>query len=197
MDRRPRLLPAPDSEPGLAEASDDDLMTLAQAGRRDAFAVLVERHAGRVFALCHRYVWDRQLALELAQDTWAQVFEQRERYRPQGQFVVWLITAARNRCRNHLRHRAIALRHRQQPDAATDHDPGMPIDVLLAAERRRRVERALARLALPLREALLLRYEHELRYEQMSQILRVPEATLRSRVHQALKLLHRWLETNP
>jgi RNA polymerase sigma factor (sigma-70 family) len=198
MDRaKPQLRVVPSKDTGLLHSSDDELMILAQAGRRDAFAVLVERHAGRVFAVCFRYVSDQQLALELAQDTWAQAFEQRDHYAARGQFVVWLITAARNLCRNHLRHRAIVRRHCQQetgaPQTATIN---MPIEELLVAEERRQMRRAVAKLPLPLREALFMRYEHELRYEEMSQVLCVGEVTLRSRVHHALKLLRRWLEAS-
>jgi RNA polymerase sigma-70 factor (ECF subfamily) len=188
-----RLLPRPDA--ALAECSDDELMTLAQAGLRDAYAVLVERHAARVIALCTRFVGERPLALELAQETWVGLWEQRARYEAQGQFIAWLLSAARNRCRNHVRHHAIARRHQQQA-SETVSEPDAPIERLLAAERQRQVERAVARLPAALREAVWLRFEQELRYEQMSQILRVGEGTLRSRVHHALRLLRRWLETS-
>jgi RNA polymerase sigma factor (sigma-70 family) len=188
-----RLLPSPSTP--LSERSDDQLTTLAQAGLRDAFAVLVERHAGRVVAVCARYVGDSQLALELAQETWLSVWTERERFDAQGRFVVWLITTARNRCRNQLRHHSIVRRHQQQTFEPTP--AAGQIERLLQAERRRQLQDALAHLPEPLRDALALRYEHELRYEQMAEVLHVGEITLRSRVHQALKLLRKWLETKP
>jgi DNA-directed RNA polymerase specialized sigma24 family protein len=45
-----------------------------------------------------------------------------------------------------------------------------------------------------MREALLLRYAEELRYDEMSEVLRASESTLRSRVHHGLRLLRELLE---
>jgi RNA polymerase sigma-70 factor (ECF subfamily) len=198
----PRLLPpAAASGTPLEERTDDDLMTLSQAGMREAFAVLVARHAVRAAQACARLTNDRQLGLELAQETWAAVWEHRAQYRPDGGgFVVWLITVARNRCRNHLRGRAVAARHADAAAAAVL-GPALgaaasadQIDALLIEERRRRVREALGRLPAAMREALLLRYGEELRYDQMAAVLGAGESTLRSRVHHGLKLLRNLLE---
>jgi RNA polymerase sigma-70 factor (ECF subfamily) len=45
-----------------------------------------------------------------------------------------------------------------------------------------------------MREALVLRYAQELRYDEMAAILRIGESTLRSRVHHGLRLLRDLLE---
>jgi len=178
----------------LAERSDDDLMRLAQAGSRAAFAALVERHAARVVALCARFVNDAHAGQELAQDTWVAVWQQRDRYRTEGGFVPWLITVARNLCRNHLRHRNVGERHAR----ATSHEPTPPspdqIDRLLLEERDRAVQNALADLPDAMREALLLRYGEELRYDEMAEVVGTGESTLRSRVHHGLKMLKDKLE---
>ena len=95
----PRLVRAkPPAEDALSERSDDELVQLAQAGVKDAFAVLVERHAQRVVNLCSRFAGDAQLGRELAQDTWVMVWRGRDKYRTEGGFVSWLVTVARNHC---------------------------------------------------------------------------------------------------
>jgi DNA-directed RNA polymerase specialized sigma24 family protein len=45
-----------------------------------------------------------------------------------------------------------------------------------------------------MREALLLRYAEELRYDEMVEVLGAGESTLRSRVHHGLRLLKNLLE---
>lgn len=180
----------------LGDRTDDELMALAQAGAREAFAVLVERHAARVVRLCVRFVGDRDLGAELSQATWVDIWFRRALYRADGQFVVWLITAARNRCRNHLRHSGIARRHAAAAAILGETATADRIDELLVAERRRRVRDALARLPQPMREALLLRYAEELRYDEMAKVARAGESTLRSRVHHGLRLLRKLLEKN-
>ena len=186
-----RVVSAPPSTQ-LQACSDDELMCLAQAGRRDAFATLVERHAPRLANLCVRFVQDAALGVELAQDTWLKVWAERARYRHEGRFEVWLVTLARNACRNQLRAQR-ARRRREQQVEPTPLSPG-GVEPLLARERELRVHGALDSLPVALREVLLLRFADELRYEQMQQILGVSESTLRSRVYHGLKRLRRYLE---
>jgi RNA polymerase sigma-70 factor, ECF subfamily len=191
----PRLVRAPDPpQDALLERNDDELMLCACAGLRSAFAVLVERHAVRVVNLCARFVNDAQLGRELAQDTWVLVWQGREKYRGDGGFVAWLVTVARNHCRNELRRRKAVAAHARAPvvdDAAVS--PGQ-LDSLLVEERRRRVRAALAELPLSLREALLLRYGEDLRYDEIASVVGTGESTLRSRVHHGLKALKEKLE---
>jgi RNA polymerase sigma-70 factor, ECF subfamily len=186
----PRLVRAKaPAEDALTERSDDELMQLAQAGLRDAFAVLVERHAQRIVQLCSRFANDPQLGRELAQDTWVMVWQGRDKYRAEGGFVPWLITVARNRCRNQLRRRKLAVAHDLEAPPPDSPRSAGQLDELLREERRRRVRLALAELSFPMREALLLRYAEELRYDEMTNVVGSGESTLRSRVHHALKIL--------
>jgi len=173
-------------------------MRLAQTGLRSAFAALVERHAERVLSLCRRFVRDGHRGEELAQDTWVAVWNHRDRYRAESDFVPWLLTIALNRCRNHVRrpHVVVSVPNEHRAPAATaleDQSPAQ-LDRLLTEERRQRVRAALDELAVPMREALLLRFGEELRYDEMTSIVGVGESTLRSRVHHGLKLLRRKLE---
>jgi RNA polymerase sigma-70 factor (ECF subfamily) len=190
----PRLVRVPEApQNALAERTDDELMQLAQAGLKSAFEVLVERHARRVVALCSRFVNDAQLGRELAQDTWVMVWQRRESYRAEGGFSSWLVTVARNHCRNQLRRRKLAAAHEHLAPADAGSSSAQ-LDELLVEERRRRVRAALAELSVPLREAVLLRYAEELRYDQMTVVVGTGESTLRSRVHHALKALKQKLE---
>jgi RNA polymerase sigma-70 factor (ECF subfamily) len=194
----PRLVRSQEpSQDSLAARSDDELMTLAGAGLRSAFAVLVERHAERVVNLCARFFNDAELGRELAQDTWILVWRGREKYRPEGGFVPWLVTVARNHCRNELRRRKVAeVRERAPVSDELGSTPGQ-LDELLVEERRRRVRAALAELSPPLREALLLRYGEDLRYDEITQVVGTGESTLRSRVHHGLKALKQKLSEEP
>lgn len=171
-------------------------MALAQADIREAFAVLVERHARRIVRLCARYSGNAELGAELAQATWVEVWFRRAQYRGDGRFLVWLITVARNRCMNHVRRNGVARRHANAMAVLGEMASPDRIDELLAAERKRRVRDALARLPEPMREALMLRFGEDLRYDEMAKVTRVGESTLRSRVRNGLRLLRKSLERN-
>jgi RNA polymerase sigma-70 factor, ECF subfamily len=192
--RAPRLVPPPGP---LSDRTDDELMTLAQAGVREAFAVLVERHAERLVRACARFVGDSEAGAEIAQETWVAVWARRENYCAEGRFFVWLVTAARNLCRNHLRRHGVVRRHADASRVSAD-PSGPPsasqIDRLLVEERRRRVQHVLSRLPERMREALLLRFGEELPYDEMAEVLGVGESTLRSRVHHGLRILKEKME---
>ncbi|HVH46065.1 MAG TPA: RNA polymerase sigma factor [Labilithrix sp.] len=181
----------------LAERDDDALMLLASGGQRDAFRVLVERHGSRVVRFCTRMTSDRRIAEELAQETWLSVWGARDTYKPNGQFVVWLLVAARNRCLN--ARRGDARRSRvfvAEPEGGFDDAPAddpAQLDRLIAAEERRRVARALAELPAPMREAVTLRYADALAYEQIAEVTGANASTVRSRVFHGVKKLHELL----
>jgi RNA polymerase sigma-70 factor, ECF subfamily len=183
----------PRASSSLTEHSDDELMRVLKDGGHEAFAVLVERHAKRVVRLCSRLAKDPQLGRELAQDTWVLVWLARDKYRGDGSFASWLFTIARNHCRNRARRRELTASETIEALFAKPRNCPEQLDNLLLDERRRRVRRALEQLPFPMREALLLRYAEELRYDQMTTIVSTSERTLRSRVHHGLKLLKREL----
>jgi RNA polymerase sigma-70 factor (ECF subfamily) len=188
----PRLVrPVPDR---LQDRSDDELMTLAQAGVRDAFAVLVGRHAVRLAQACARFVNNADAGAERAQETWVALWAARSQYRADGKFIVWLLTAARNRCRNHVRRQGMGHAHVGLMAQGAEASSPDQIDRLLLEERRRRIREALTRLPERMREALLLRYAEDLPYDEMAEVLSVGESTLRSRVHHGLRLLRNLLE---
>ncbi len=136
-------------------------------------------------------------AEELAQETWLQIWSARASYQAQGKFAVFLYTAARNRCRNHARDS-----RRRGRWVVADGGPSLDLaarspeqlDEVLAEERRRTVNEALAALPEKLREAVVLRFSQGLEYEDMALLLGTGESTLRSRVHHGLKKLRERLE---
>jgi RNA polymerase sigma-70 factor, ECF subfamily len=79
----------------LSELSDEALVSQAVRGDRDAFAQLVDRHRGRVFAILLRSVGDRELAEDLTQETFVKAYQRLDSYSPDiARFQSWIITIA-------------------------------------------------------------------------------------------------------
>jgi len=183
---------------GLTERSDDELMTLARAGHRDAFAALVARHGTRLTEFCAKMTGDRRTGEDVAQETWLQVWAVRERYRAANRLEAFLFTIARNRCRNALRSRRRGTRvivTAEQSDAPVVDTSGL--DAMLVRERDKRVHEAALELPPPLREAVLLRIVAGLDYPAISQAVGRNESTVRSRVFHGLRQLRQHLEERP
>jgi RNA polymerase sigma-70 factor (ECF subfamily) len=174
----------------LAEREDDELMLLVRAGERAAMAALVGRYHGRLVSFCAKLTTDPAAGEELAQETFLRLWRQREHYRAEGKLAILLYTTARNLCRNHRRSWRRRLRWfapgspPEEPSAPAQ-TPGA-VDAILERERQRDVQLAIAELSGKLREAVVLRFEHGLPYDQIAAILGTNESTARSRVHLGL-----------
>jgi len=178
----------------LRERADDELMLLVRAGLAPALRALAERHMAGLIRFCGKLLVDPHAGQEVAQQAWLQVWAYRTQYEAQNRFAVFLYTIARNLCRNELRRRA-RLGAWVDPKANDAHlatvaaeDPSL-LDQLLVRERSREVLRALAKVPELQREAMLLRFDEDLTYEEMAAVLGASESTLRSRVYHGIRAL--------
>lgn len=177
-------------------ATDDDLMARSAAGDRLAFETLVRRYARRLLGYCIKQTASPHAGEEMAQEVWLAVWDHRATYRPEGRFVVWLFTLAKNRGRNarraELRRAPVSDLDAETPDASPDH-----LERLLVGEEHARVSRALLGVSENLREAIVLRFTGELPYDAIARVLETNESTARSRVFHGLKELRRRLKACP
>ena len=158
-------------------------MAACARGDRDAFDVLMRRHADGLISFLRGLSCRIDVALELAQEAFLAVWRSRTRYSPRAKFRTWLYAIARNQYVSWVRKetkrpRGIALRE------------ALPPDVNL--ERREKAERALGllkRLPEMEREVLVLRVLQEMPYSEISGLLDIPENALRAYASRALAKL--------
>jgi RNA polymerase sigma-70 factor (ECF subfamily) len=186
-------VPCPD-EPALIER--------ARGGDREAFSVLVSRHASAILSAAWRIVGERAEAEDVAQETFLAAFRGLAGFRADARFATWLYRIAVNKCRDRLRARA--ARPEVEPTRGDADGPApepvgetvehrSPEDVLLERQRASSLERAIHRLPELYREAFVLRHVEGLSYDDMSQALGVDGSTLRMRVYKARAQLSREL----
>jgi RNA polymerase sigma-70 factor (ECF subfamily) len=155
------------------------------AGDVDRYAGIVERWQGALVGLAYRFVRDRGVAEEMAQEALVHGFRKLHRWRRDARFGTWLYSVALNRYRSHLRARARPL----EPLPATLSRPPEQQDSLLAEEVRETVRRELGALPAIYREALALFYLHERDLAGAADALGVPAGTLKARLHRGRELL--------
>lgn len=172
-------------------------------GDLDALSTLVSRYQNRLYRFLLRLVRDRAEAEDLFQQTWVHVAEKIRRFDPSRNFDAWLFTVARNLAIDHLRRiRPASL---DQPvsedesqgtavDRLVSKNPA-PLDLVLENERARRLGTALEELPLVYREVMTLRFEEEMKIEEIAQVLDVPLSTVKSRLRRSLEQMRHSLET--
>jgi RNA polymerase sigma factor (sigma-70 family) len=170
------------------EDSDIELVRRIGAGDDAAFSVFYRRHLGAVIAFLYRRLGDRELAFDLAAETFAAVVVGAGSYEPTGPAAAWLYGIARNKLRESLRrHRveqAARRRLRMEPIALEDSDLARVEE--LAGSGEEALARALEALPEATRAALLARIVEERDYEDIASRLQCSEQVVRQRVHRGL-----------
>jgi RNA polymerase sigma-70 factor (ECF subfamily) len=159
---------------------DADLVGRCMQGHVEAFEPLVARYERVVFNLALRMVGDREDARDLAQNTFLKAYEKLGTYDPRHRFFSWIYRIAVNECLNFVSRRRPA--QELDPGLASGDDPHEQAE---AGELDVRIQQGLAKLPPDLRLALVLRHFLELSYAEMSGVLRIPEKTVKSRLHEA------------
>jgi RNA polymerase sigma-70 factor (ECF subfamily) len=172
-----------------------------QRGDLDALAALLARYQNRLYRYLLRLVRDPAIAEDLFQQTWVRVVEKIRRYDPRRSFEAWLFAVARNLAIDHLRRRAPESLDDAGPAGAAETpaarvasaEPGV-LAGLLARERAELVAQVLAELPLIYRETLTLRFEEEMKLEEIAALLAVPLSTVKTRLRRGLEMMRHRLE---
>lgn len=181
----------------LLNLPDADVVALAQQGRDSAFRELIRRYERPVFSLIYRMVRDRELAEDLAQDTFVKVLNHIDRYRPEFKLSSWLFKIANNVAIDHLRKRQLdtismdGSPHAQTADAieATSFDVVVDqesaLDELEAREMGAAIEKAISSLRPEYRSCIMLRHVEGRSYEEIAATLDLPLGTVKTYIHRA------------
>jgi RNA polymerase sigma-70 factor (ECF subfamily) len=169
------------------------LMLRFQAGDGRAFDALVLKHQKSVLNLVYRYVGDRALAEDLAQEVFLKVYRARASYRPAAKFSTWIFRITVNRCLNEVRSRP---RESALPVEETVGEPssGRPEDDLKRAELREAVRRAVDDLPPNQRMAVILSRFHEMPYEEIAEAMNASLESVKSLLFRARANLKERLE---
>lgn len=184
--------------------TDAQLVASALAGSQEAFRELVVRFERPVFSLIARMVQDPATAEDLAQEAFVKAYRSLHTYDASRKLSSWLFKIAHNTAIDHLRRHApetVSLEAPQEDDgrggrgglAAVLSDSSVE-DPAAAAERRdmaRSLERAVSRLRLEYREAVILFYIEGATYQEICEVTGLPLGTVKTNLHRARKELAR------
>jgi RNA polymerase sigma factor (sigma-70 family) len=191
-------LSAPTQQPEAADEAEEDraLMLRVQSGDEVAFGNLMDRWEVPVKAVIGRLVLNRAEAVDLAQETFVRLWQQRERYRAGAPFRPWVFAIAVNLARNRLRwwrRRPLVALESWAEGLVDEGSRAAGAPRLEVAERAEAVRDAVAALPLELREAIVLfEYEGLSQAEIAAAVGATPKA-VETRLHRAREKLRRSL----
>ncbi len=167
---------------GTADLDRSDV-TRVLAGDVEAFAVLVDRHQGRITSHLTRLV-GRNDAEDLTQDTFVRAYQALERYDPTYPFRGWLLVIASRLAANHVARRRERLLGEHDDHHAAGGDPAHHVAEHDAADDlQRRLDRALAQFPPDARALYELRFRQQLSPAELANHFGISENALKVRVH--------------
>lgn len=170
-------------------AESDNLQNAEESlrkGSAEAFHLLYEQYSKRVYRFCLRMVGEEAAAEDVFQETFIKVFEHRKDFRGKN-FAAWLFTIARHTCLNHIRSRKEFETFDEVFHSSTksaEPDIGM----------KEHIQRAIQKLPVALREAIILREYEECSYKEIAEILGIELSLAKVRVHRARLILRKLLK---
>jgi RNA polymerase sigma-70 factor (ECF subfamily) len=182
----------------IADQQDGEDMARLAAGHDAALNHLMERHAEKLFHYLLRALQNEEDAADLAQETFARVYQHRTKFDPGQKFSTWLYAIASNLVRDRYRWRK---RHPQVSLDSADEAAGNTVGESLrdpapsaseTAQRNERAEavrRAVAALPEELRIPLILAEYEEKSHAEIGAILRCSPKAVETRIYRARRQL--------
>jgi RNA polymerase sigma-70 factor, ECF subfamily len=181
----------------LSGLSDPAVVEQARKGSEAAYRELLTRYERPVFSLIFRMVRDREMAEDLAQETFIKVLNNLDRYSPEFKFSSWLFKIANNLTIDHLRRRRVdTISIEGAPDAVTAESAKAtsisvvsgdesPLEELESRELGTAIERAIGKLRPEYRACIMLRHVEDKSYEEIAEIVKLPLGTVKTYIHRA------------
>jgi RNA polymerase sigma-70 factor (ECF subfamily) len=167
-----------------ANLSDHDLILEIQAGSLDALGMIYDRHRHLVYRTALAICNDPEAAADLLQDVFLRLHRFAKRVDPDRPLEPWLYRVTANQAYTWVK------RHHRwtQPleDIAEWLSSGINFSPQYISEQddeSRRIQSAIASLSLPQRVVVVMYYINDLSLHEISEILDIPEGTVKSRLH--------------
>ena len=148
-----------------------------------------------MIATAFKYVKEKQLAEDIAQEAFIKSYKSIDSFREESSFYTWVYRIAVNTAKNYLvsakRRDEVVISNLSEDDSfyPEKSDVDSPQDLLKASELRDLIFDTLSSLGEETRTALSLREFDGLSYEQIAEIVKCPVGTVRSRIFRGREMI--------
>jgi RNA polymerase sigma-70 factor (ECF subfamily) len=180
---------------GLLKKDDNEIIALVVQGNHRAYEVIVLRYQKLVFNVIYQIVKQQESAADLTQDTFVKAFQALNTFKRGAALRPWLLRIASNTALNHVRSTKPYQSLEQLLEDLSGQEPASDDDVEKKIELKMNEEKLveiLETLQPQHRHIFLLRYQHDLSYEDIGTVLDLPVTTIKSllfRVRSKVRLL--------
>jgi len=178
----------------IENLSDQELMGLMASGNEKAFEVIYSRYKNRMYYFFLRLLGNcTQTANDFLQELFIKIIDNPHAYNPNFKFSTWIFSVANNMCKNEYRKRQsrdfVEIENIENRVAHTD-----SVKVKIHSEEKiNQVLKEIENLSEELKMVMILKYKENFNLKEISEIVGVPEGTVKSRLFYARKELSKRL----
>jgi RNA polymerase sigma-70 factor (ECF subfamily) len=185
---------------------DSQLVFACRQGEIDAFEALVEKYQKKMLNVAYRMIGDYDEACEVVQDAFLSAYRSIKKFRGEAKFSTWLYRIVLNLSKNRMTQiRTRGVREVYSIDAVVETEEGSrrveppdegpsPLEQMEKKEVDARVQGCINGLDSEYREVLVLRDIQGFSYEEIRDILKIPDGTVKSRLFRARDALKECLK---
>lgn len=171
-----------------ASRYDDELVERCKQGSSLSFKELYLKYTKAMFNTCLRIVNNFNDAEDIVQESFIDAFRNIERFNYQSTFGAWMKRIVINKSINHLRDKKLKLVDINQTNVS-ENENEEALDETSIRYKVEEIKKAVGTLPDGYRTVFTLNAFEGYDYEEISEILKISEATARSQYHRAKKQL--------
>jgi RNA polymerase sigma-70 factor, ECF subfamily len=169
------------------ELEDNELVSRALAGDVRSYEELVSRYERLVAKVLYPYAKREISAEDLMQETFLRAYDRLESFNPEYRFKTWLLAIANNLGIDTLRRRREMVEYNQE--IHSEPADGGPEKDAMDAERNASVREAMESLPETYQVPLMLRYNEEMSYAEIAEVLGITVPAVKSRLFRARNMV--------
>ena len=176
----------------MNERTDAELAAACLNGDNRAYEDLVRKYQKPIFNLALRMVREPEDAEDITQTVFVKAYEKLDTYRSSHQFFSWIYRIAINESINFSKKRK---RLEEYESGVSGSREITPEDEFRSDDLSERIGYAILALKMDYRLVIVLKHYHDYTYEEMSDVLDIPEKTVKSRLFSARQQLKEILKS--
>lgn len=170
-------------------------------GNTQMFSRLIDNYKNMVYNLAYRMSNNSQEAEDISQEAFLRAYQSLTRFNPSYKFSTWLYQITLNIIRDRFKKKGLNYVSLDTPIKTDDSEfypqpldsTNDPEQIVARQEDARAVQQAINSLSLKYREVLVLRHLQDLSYIEISNILKLPQGTVKVRLYRAREQLRKIL----
>ncbi len=166
--------------------SDEDLVDLVRRGKKDLYAEIIRRYKERLLRYARYLLLDKNQAADVVQESFIKVYINLRGFNTKQKFSSWIYRIVHNEAVNLLKKEKKWVKIDDKCDFKIQENMQ---DDFIKKELEENLQECLENMPIIYKEPLVLYYLEEKSYVQISDILRLPEKTVATRLRRAKSLL--------